>query len=115
MNDGFLYFLRHEYWSMLQIGITNNPEVRLKTHTHLGWEVIEVRGPMDGYLTRDWETSILRFLKVSGASLGQVGSSNGFDGHTESWLEDSFPVTTLKELMNLVDDFEEMNSEAGNQ
>lgn len=115
MNDGYLYFLRHEYWSMLQIGITNNPEVRLKTHAHLGWEVIEVRGPMDGYLTRDWETSILRFLKVSGASLGQVGSSNGFDGHTESWLEDSFPVTTLRELMNLVDDFEEMNSEAGNQ
>lgn len=68
-----------------------------------------------GYLTRDWETSILRFLKVSGTSLGQVGFDNGFDGHTESWLEASFPVTTLKELMNLVDDFEDINSKAGNQ
>lgn len=109
MNDGYLYFLRHEHWSMFQIGITNNPEVRLKTHAHLGWEVIEVRGPMDGYLTRDWETSILRFLKISGASLGQIGSGNGFDGHTESWLKSSFPITTLKELMNLVEDFEELN------
>ena len=112
MHDGYLYFLRHEYWSMLQIGITNNPEVRLKTHKHLGWEVIEVRGPMDGYLTRDWETSILRMLKNSGASLGVAGSDDRFDGHTESWLETTYPVEGLRELMDLVEDFEEMNSDS---
>ncbi len=44
---------------MLQIGITNFPENRLKDHKHLGWEVLEVRVPMDGLLARGWETSIL--------------------------------------------------------
>jgi len=44
---------------MLQIGITNFPDDRLGTHKHLGWEVLEVRGPMDGLLARNWETSIL--------------------------------------------------------
>jgi hypothetical protein len=36
---------------MLQIGITNTPKARIKRHKSKGWDVIEVRGPMDGHLT----------------------------------------------------------------
>lgn len=54
--DGYLYFLEHPEREMFQIEITNFPDNRLGSHNRLGWEVLELRGPMDGHLTRQWET-----------------------------------------------------------
>ena len=107
MLTGYLYFLRHDQWAMLQIGITNEPAVRLGSHAQLGWEALEIRGPMDGYLTRDWETSILRMLKKSGAAIATEDIAGKFDGFTEAWIEESFPVRSLRELMNFVEDSED--------
>lgn len=101
-NDGWLYFMRHPQWEMLQIGITNTPDGRLKKHGSKGWELLELRGPMNGQLTRDWETSILRMLKAHGAELGPSGVAGRFDGYTESWVEKSYPAGSLRELMNQV-------------
>ena len=106
MMDGYLYFLRHDQWEMLQIGITNEPAVRLASHAQLGWEALEIRGPMDGYLTRDWETSILRMLKNNGAALATESVAGRFDGYTEAWIEETFPVRNLRELMDFVEDSE---------
>ncbi len=39
-KDGWLYFLSHPNWEMLQIGITNVPDDRLGSHKRLGWEVL---------------------------------------------------------------------------
>ena len=101
-NDGWLYFLRHQGWEMLQIGITNTPDTRLKKHRSKGWEVLEVRGPMDGQLTRDWEASILKMLKANKAKLAPSEVAGRFDGYTESWIENSFPAKSLRELMEKV-------------
>jgi hypothetical protein len=87
---------------MLQIGITNVPDDRLATHKRLGWEVIELRGPMDGLIAREWETSILRMLRSNGTNLGPEQIVGKFDGYTESWMKESFPVNSLMELMDLV-------------
>ena len=65
---------------------------------------------MDGYLTRDWETSILRMLKKSGAALAAEDIAGKFDGHTEAWIEETFPVRSLRELMNFVEDSENEDS-----
>jgi hypothetical protein len=101
-NDGWLYFLRHSQWELLQIGITNNPDVRIKKHKSKGWELIEIRGPMDGQLTRDWETSILQMLGNNGAILAPENVAGKFDGYTESWIAKSFPTKSLRELMDRV-------------
>ncbi len=106
--EGWIYFLRHEQWGMLQIGITNTPENRLSKHSKLGWEVIEVRGPMDGMLARNWESSILKMLKVSGADISNANVAGKFDGYTEAWLTDSHPVKSLKELMAEVEQGEDV-------
>ena len=65
---------------------------------------------MDGYLTRDWETSILRMLKKSGAALAAEDIAGKFDGYTEAWIEETFPVLSLRELMNFVEDSENEDS-----
>jgi hypothetical protein len=65
---------------------------------------------MDGYLTRDWETSILRMLKKSGAALAAEDIAGKFDGYTEAWIEETFPVRSLRELMNFVEDSENEDS-----
>lgn len=87
---------------MLQIGITNVLEDRLGRHAQRGWEVIEVRGPMDGSITTDLETEILRSLQRRGALFGHKAGIAKFDGYSESWLKDSLQVHSIKQLIDWV-------------
>ena len=61
---------------------------------------------MDGHLAQDWETDLLRFLKRNGAKLGPTEVAGKFDGYSEAWTKDSFHMTSLKELMDKVRDFD---------
>jgi hypothetical protein len=106
----FLYFLSHPTWEMYQIGITNFPDDRLGSHVKLGWELLELRGPMDGHLTQQWETAILRMLKATGADLSNAAIAGKFDGYSEAWSRSTFEVKTIKELMRLTEKFEELNT-----
>ena len=106
-QNGFLYFLTHQFWEMFQIGITNYPDNRLKQHKKLGWEVLEIRGPMDGHLTQQSETAILRMLKAKGADLSNSKIAGKFDGYSEAWSKSTFEVKSIKELMRLTEEFEE--------
>jgi hypothetical protein len=106
-EDGYIYFLSHPNWNMHQIGITNIPEKRLAKHKNKGWEVSEIRGPIDGLLTQQWEKAILRMLKAKGADLSNMEIAGKFDGYTEAWGKSTFPVKSIKELMRLTEEFEE--------
>ena len=106
-SDGFLYFVQHPDWQMFQIGITNYPDDRLGRHRRLGWKTLEIRGPMDGHLTQQWETAILRMLKAKGADLSNKKIAGKFDGYSEAWSKSTFPVKSIKELMRLTEEFEE--------
>jgi len=109
---GWLYFLLHEEWDLLQIGITNEPDVRLNTHQKIGWEVIELRGPMPGDVAKSWERSIINLLKKKNAELGKPSIGlfgRVFTGHTESWRKGSFPVTSIQELMQMVEKEENLS------
>lgn len=105
-QSGFLYFLSHPTWEMFQIGITNNPDKRLGQHKKLGWEVLQIRGPMDGHLTQQWETAILRMLKAKGADLSNSEIAGKFDGYSEAWSKSTFEAKSIKELMRLTEEFE---------
>jgi hypothetical protein len=109
-KDAYLYFIQHSDWEMLQIGITNSLDERLKDHEKLGWKALEYRGPMDGHLTQQWETAILRMLKAKGADLANQEIAGKFDGYSEAWSQSTFPVKTIKELMRLTEEFEEKNN-----
>ena len=101
-EKAFLYFLKHEEWGMYQIGISNDIDRRLKKHTSRGWELIELRGPMDGLITREWEKSILQMLTRHGARLGPEEVTGRFDGYTEAWITESFQASSLGDLMDAV-------------
>ena len=105
--EAFLYFLVHPDWMMLQVGITNFPDDRLSKHSKSGWELLELRGPMDGHLTQQWETAILRMLKAKGADLSNSKIAGKFDGYSEAWSKSTFEVKSIKELMKLTEEFEE--------
>jgi hypothetical protein len=69
--------------------------------------VIELRGPMDGLMAQNWETSILRMLKAKKADLSNRKIAGKFDGYSEAWSKSTFEATSIKELMELTEDFEE--------
>ena len=96
----------HPNWIMFQIGITNYPVKRLASHKRIGWEVRELRGPMDGHLTQQWETAILRMLKAEGADLSNSKIAGKFDGCSESWSKSTFEVKSIKQLMKIAEEFE---------
>ncbi len=104
---GWLYFLWHPVREMYQIGITNFPNDRLASHQKQDWEVLELRGPMDGHLSQQWEKAILRMLKVKGADLSNSKIAGKFDGYSEAWSRSTFEVKSIKELMRLTEEFEE--------
>jgi hypothetical protein len=106
-KDGYMYLLKNPNLQMFQIGITNSLERRLNEHAKRGWEVIEIRGPMDGHLTQQWETAILRMLKAKGADLSNSKIAGKFDGYSEAWSKSTFEAKSIKELMKLTEEFEE--------
>ena len=105
-SPGFLYLIENLSLSMSQIGITNAPDRRLKEHLKTGWVLVELRGPMDGHLTQQWETAILRMLKATGADLSNEKIAGKFDGYSEAWSKSTFEVKSIKDLMRLTEEFE---------
>lgn len=101
-EEGYLYLLRDDQRELFQIGITNDPRSRLSTHETNGWEVIDVRGPMDGQTTRDLETALLRELRSIGAKFADKQGFNKFDGWTESWTQVSFQASRIAKLLQIL-------------
>ncbi len=99
-KSGYLYFLIQPTWEIFQIGITNFPDDRLKSHKRNGFEVLDLRGPMDGHSAQELEISLLRYLKNQKADLSPEHVAGKFDGYSESWTIDSFKVNNLKELID---------------
>jgi hypothetical protein len=99
-KKGYLYFLIQPVWEIFQIGITNVPEDRLSRHKRNSFELLELRGPMDGHTAQELETAILRFLKSQKADLSPEHIAGKFDGYSESWTIDSYKVNNLKELID---------------
>lgn len=81
----------------------------MSEHKRGGWEVLELRGPMDGHLTQQWESAILRMLKAKGADLSNGSIAGKFDGYSEAWSQAKFQVDSIKDLMRLTEEFEEGN------
>ena len=100
-NEGaYLYFLIQPDLELYQIGITNNPKIRLSVHRANGFELLEIRGPMDGHTAQELETGLLRYLKSQNAYLSPESAKGKFDGYSESWTIDSHTVNNLKELID---------------
>jgi hypothetical protein len=98
-KEAWIYFLRHEKWKMLQIGITNVPKQRIGKHQRSGWVEIERTGPMKGANAQKIERLILNYLIINGAIMGPASSIKSFDGYTEAWVEKSAPTKSLAELL----------------
>jgi Zn finger protein HypA/HybF involved in hydrogenase expression len=99
-QNGYLYFLIQPNWEIYQIGITNVPEDRLNRHKRNNFELLELRGPMDGHSAQELETALLRYLKSQNADLSPEHIAGKFDGYSESWTIDSYKVNNLKELID---------------
>ena len=91
-----------------KVGITNNIDERVAKHKRLGWQLLEFRGPFTGQLVQQWETAILRMLKARGADLSNAKIAGKFDGYSEAWSKSKFEVYSIRELMQLTEEFEKI-------
>lgn len=110
-SEGWLYLIENEEMNALQIGISNVPEQRIKYHESQGWKLLDVRGPMDGWLALKLETDILNFLKRIDARPVDPKDTGKYSGITESWIATSYPIFNLRELIDKLRDFEFKNGD----
>jgi uncharacterized Zn-finger protein len=106
-KPGYLYLLENVATGLLKVGISNVPKRRFRDHATNGLTPLDVQGPYnDGALAQSWERDILAFLRFNGGQFADQIGLEPFDGYTECWLRESFPVTSLAQLKNLVQDAE---------
>jgi hypothetical protein len=104
--SAFLYLFEHEEIDMYQIGITNAPEQRLSLHKQRGWTLLDLMGPIDGLLARNWESSILEHVSKNGGVMGKQSGVKKFDGYTEAWMRSSFKIYNLRSIMEKIREIE---------
>lgn len=102
-DDGYIYLMKHEVWSLYKIGISNSISKRTNEHKRAGWLLIDMIGPLDGLLIQSWERDILKFLKLDGADFSGKKVAGRFDGHTETWTVDSYKTKSIKEILKKAD------------
>ncbi len=105
--EGWIYLIENDEWLMSKVGITNNPKNRVALHLSRGWQIVDIRGPMEGHLAQQWEAAILQLLAAKGADLSNSKIAGKFDGYSEAWSKSTFEAKSIKELMRLTEEFEE--------
>ncbi len=106
-KDGYFYFLRNSKWGLLQIGISNVPDIRIHLHERSNWELLDLLGPRDGLWIREFENQVKKFLIEIGAAVAPSEIAGKFDGYTESWIESTFELKSIAELLRMVDEREQ--------
>ena len=101
-QQSFIYLVTHDHWDLFQIGITSHLKDRLKYHAKIGWDPVEVRGPMEGLLAQDLETSMLKSIKMRDAKFANETDMMQFGGWTEAWTKASLNVTSIKQILDWV-------------
>ena len=101
-KDGYLYLMRHQTFELLQIGISNIPNQRLKFHQKAGWDLLDLIGPLDGLLIREQESAILKYLFKKQIYSPTEDVFGNFSGRTECWYTKELNVLKISELLELV-------------
>ena len=87
LKDAWFYLMERP--GEQQLGITNEIDVRMKTHERNGWNLIEHSKPASGQKILDTERTFKKWLKQ------EVGL---MEGTTENWNTSTMEVRSLAEL-----------------
>jgi hypothetical protein len=86
-KDAWFYLMQRP--GEQQLGITNELDVRLKTHRRNGWDLLDHTEPASGQKVLDTENAFKKWLKK------EIGL---MEGTTENWSTTSMEVQSLAEL-----------------
>jgi hypothetical protein len=89
-KKGWVYLMNRN--GEQQIGITNKPKQRIKTHSRKGWYLVDLIGPINGCLAADIELIVRRYLDRRGLKM---------QGTYENWSTQNMEVRSLRELLVL--------------
>lgn len=99
---GYLYLIERTYYGKLQtqIGISNYPKQRLATHKRNRWQPIEILGACEGKQISEIEQMFLKKIKKQyNIRTGKKAFSKKFDGYTEAWWSNDYPVTSIADIL----------------
>jgi hypothetical protein len=87
---GWIYLMQRS--GEQQIGITNVPKQRLRTHASNRWELIEIIGPYEGFRAWQIESLVKKWLRRSNLLI---------QGTHENWRTEALLISSLNEIFFL--------------
>jgi hypothetical protein len=74
----------------------------MRNHRLNGFSLIDSIGPLDGELVQQLELDVKREVRrLRGGERGALLFGERFDGWTESWPTQDFPVSSMQELLRV--------------
>jgi hypothetical protein len=99
---GYLYLLQHNKKGLFKIGITNTEHARINLHKSNGWCVTDIWHFDEGWVARELECAVKKYVHSGSARSVRAGDFGSFDGYTECWYRDSMQVDDLSEVMKIL-------------
>ena len=97
-KEGYIYLIENKTLGLLKVGISNNLGQRIKEHRKNGFTaVLDTYGPANGKYIQLAEKTLKAYLNEL-LGISNDASHGKFNGYTESWDRDSYPVTKLQQL-----------------
>lgn len=93
----YIYLMYNDSIRSLKVGMTRRKDIRIEQLKDQNWFPIDII-QVDPYGPWNFERIILETAKLNGAVMGDKAYSDQFDGWTECWPMDLYPVTTLSEI-----------------
>jgi len=90
-KPAYLYLMkrRKKRRGEYQIGITNDPSTRIRTHKREGWKLLDLYGPALGTIVYQQEHQLKQWLKKTHGTI---------TGTTENWYAKLYSLKTLHEI-----------------
>ena len=96
--EGWLYLIENSERGILKLGISNYLDRRLAKHKQNGFDILwDQYGPVEGSVAKSHEKILLSFLRDQGVK--RIDEYGIFDGYTETWLKQEYPVTVIEDLL----------------
>lgn len=96
-REEFLYLMKNKFIKSLKVGMTGRKEERMECLKKQGWELVDIIETKDFSAGR-LERIALSTAKMMGAKTGEEAYSHQFDGWTECWPIETYPIENLGQL-----------------
>lgn len=92
-----IYLMKNKFIKSLKVGMTGRREGRFRELEKQGWELVDTIETRE-FPAQRLEKIALSTARIMGAKMGEEAFTHYFEGWTECWTIETYPVESLKQI-----------------